>query len=245
MQSISKRSEEQQTAIDDSERENFELMRKKDQLQTQRNELWRKETQLTQESSLLRDEQQKCEQNLRSLTGRTLLQGIDSIKSLLKQFEADKKNLDLVKGYHGLLIDNIECDKSLFTAVETSVSSRLFYHIVDSDQHVMRFLKLMNQQKLPGEVNYLPLNQLRFEGECKYPETNDAVSLMSKLKYGKEVEKAVKHVFEKILLCRNAQVATQFAKQTKMDCVLLDGDFVSRKGALTGGYLEFFLNISD
>jgi len=236
MQSISKRSEEQQTAIDDSERENFELMRKKDQLQTQRNELWRKETQLTQESSLLRDEQQKCEQNLRSLTGRTLLQGIDSIISLLNQLEAEKKNLDLVKGYHGLLIDNIECDKSLFTAVETSVSSRLFYHIVDSDQHAMRLLKLMNQQKLPGEVNYLPLNVLRFEGgACKYPETNDAVSLLSKLKYENNVEKAVRHVFERILLCRNAQVATQFAKQTKMDCVLLDGDFVSRKGALTGG----------
>ena len=237
MQSIAKRSDEQQTAIDDTERENFELMRKKDQLQAERNELWRVNTQLTQESSVLREEQQKCEQMLRSTTGRTILQGIESIRTLLKQCETDKKNADLAKGYHGLLIDNIECDKSLFTAVETAVQSRLFNHIVESDQQAMRLLKMMNQQKLPGEVNYLPLNVLKSSeaGAVSYPETNDAVSLLSKLKYEKKVDKAVRHVFERILLCRNAPVATQLAKQTKMDCVLLDGDFVSRKGALTGG----------
>ena len=237
MDSISARSDEQQMAIDDSERENFELMRKKDELQTKRNELWRSETQLTQEISQLKDEQQKCEQNLRSITGRTILQGIESIKSLLKQCEQDKKNADLVQGYHGLLIDNIECDKSLFTAVETSIASRLFYHIVDSDVIAMRFLKLMNQQKLHGEVNCFPLNVLKLDS-VKYPETNDAIPLISKLEYKPAVEKVVKHVFDKVLLCRNAEVATQLAKETKMDCVLLDGDFVSRKGALTGGYVD-------
>jgi len=71
----SKRMDEQQIAIDNSERENFEMMRKKDELQTKRNDLWRSETQLTQEVSLMRDEMQKCEQNLRSVTGKTVLQG--------------------------------------------------------------------------------------------------------------------------------------------------------------------------
>lgn len=71
----SKRMDEQQVALGDSERENFELMRKKEELQTNRNDLWRTETQLTQEVSQMRDEMQKCEQNLRSVTGRTVLQG--------------------------------------------------------------------------------------------------------------------------------------------------------------------------
>ena len=56
--------------------------------------------------------------------------------------------------------------------------------------------------------------------------------------YEKRVENAVKHVFDKLLLCRNLDVATQLAKQYHMDCVLVDGDFVSRKGALTGGYVD-------
>ena len=233
MQSIAKRSDEQQTAIDDSERENFELLRRKDELQAKRNDLWRHETQLTQETAQLRDEQQKCEQNLRSVTGRTLLQGIESIKQLLNQFQTEKKNLDIVEGYYGLLIDNIECDKALFTAVETSVASRLFYHIVATDSVAMKLLKQMNQQKLHGEVNYLPLNVLKLDTSVRYPDTNEAIPLINKLKFENKVDKAVKHVFDRILLCRNSEVATQLAKETKMDCVLLDGDFVSRKGALT------------
>jgi structural maintenance of chromosome 3 (chondroitin sulfate proteoglycan 6) len=238
MQSIAKRSDEQQTAIDDSERENFEFLRRKDELQAKRNDLWRNETQLTQETAQLRDEQQKCEQNLRSVTGRTLLQGIESIKQLLNQFQTEKKNLEIVEGYYGLLIDNIECDKALFTAVETSVASRLFYHIVATDSVAMKLLKQMNQQKLHGEVNYLPLNVLKIDNSVRYPDTNEAIPLINKLKYDGKVDKAVKHVFDRILLCRNSEVATQLAKETRMDCVILDGDFVSRKGALTGGYID-------
>ncbi len=75
MQTLSTRSNDQHIAIEESEREHFELMRRKDELQTKRNELWRTETQLTQELGQLRDEQQKCEQNLKSITGKTLLQG--------------------------------------------------------------------------------------------------------------------------------------------------------------------------
>lgn len=240
MQAITKRSDEQQTAIESAEREYFELARKKDELQTRRNEMWRTETQLTQEAGQLKDELLKCEQNLRSITGRTLLQGIESIRALVKQSEDELNGVqpDLARGYYGLLIDNIECDRSLFTAVETSVGARLFHHIVDSDHTVMKFLKLMNQQKLPGEVNYLPLNVLRNE-TVRYPETNDAVPLISRLQYDADkVGKAVRHVFERVLLCRNGEVAASLAKETRMDCVLLEGDFVSRKGALTGGYVD-------
>jgi structural maintenance of chromosome 3 (chondroitin sulfate proteoglycan 6) len=48
----------------------------------------------------------------------------------------------------------------------------------------------------------------------------------------------VKHVFERILLCRTAEVATQLAKKARMDCVSLEGDLASSKGALTGGYVD-------
>ena len=167
-------------------------------------------------------------------------QGIESIRELLRECANDARNADLCAAYHGLLIDNIECDKSLYTAVEASVASRLFYHIVETDAHAMRLLRLMNQHKMHGEVNYLPLNVLRSEngGDIVYPESNDAIALISKLTYAPKVEKAVRHVFERVLLCRTGEFATQFAKQTRMDCVLLDGELVSRKGALTGGYVD-------
>jgi len=157
----------------------------------------------------------------------------------MEECKLEKKNLDLIDGYHGLLIDNIKCDKSLYTAVETAVGGRLFYHIVDSDATVMRLLKLFNQKKLPGDVNYYPLNVLKLESNnIKYPETQDAIPLITKVKYEAKVDKAIHAVFDRVLLCRNAEIATQLAKQSNMDCVLLDGDFISRKGALTGGYVD-------
>ena len=229
---------ELQMEIDTETRQNFDIARRKDELQTKRNDLWRRENALTQDIQLERDEYQKCEQNLRSITGRTLLQGIESIKSILKQFQNENQNLDIINGYYGLLIDNIDCDKSLYTAIESSISSKLFYHIVENDTIAMKLLKQMNNQKLHGEVNYLPLNVLRIENNIKYPETNDAIPLLKKIKYEKHVENAVKHVFDKILLCRNIDVATSLAKQHQMDCILLEGDLISRKGALTGGYVD-------
>ena len=100
-----------QLEIDTKTRQNFDIAHRKDELQTKRNDLWRRENALTQDIQLERDEYQKCEQNLRSITGRTLLQGIESIKLLLKQFQNENKNLEIINGYHGLLIDNIDCDK--------------------------------------------------------------------------------------------------------------------------------------
>ena len=84
------------------------------------------------------------------------------------------------------------------------------------------------------------MNQLRVEDPhaLRYPDTTEAVPLIKKIKFQPKVDRAVHHVFDRILLCKNSEVAKQFAKQTQMDCVLLDGDLTSRKGVLTGGYVD-------
>ena len=102
----------------------------------------------------------------------------------------------------------------------------------------MKLLKQMNQQKLHGEVNYLPLNVLKIDQNINYPQKNDVKPLIKIIKYERNIENAVRHVFDKILLCRNMDVATSLAKQIQMDCVLVEGDLISRKGALTGGYVD-------
>lgn len=83
VQDIQKRADEQNRVIETMERESFDLVRRKDEAQIKRNDLWRKEIQLTQELGQLKDEQTKCEQNLRSFMGRTILQGkIDLIQPI-------------------------------------------------------------------------------------------------------------------------------------------------------------------
>merc|ERR1719215_1421909 len=58
------------------------------------------------------------------------------------------------------------------------------------------------------------------------------------LEYAEKYDTALRYIFGRTLICRNLEVATQLARTTGLDCVTLDGDQVSSKGSLTGGYFN-------
>merc|ERR1719228_1976048 len=58
------------------------------------------------------------------------------------------------------------------------------------------------------------------------------------LEYSEKYDTALRYIFGRTLICRNLEVATQLARTTGLDCVTLDGDQVSSKGSLTGGYFN-------
>ena len=62
--------------------------------------------------------------------------------------------------------------------------------------------------------------------------------MVTKLEYEDRYDKALRYIFGRTLICRNLEVATQLARTTGLDCVTLDGDQVSSKGSLTGGYFN-------
>jgi len=62
--------------------------------------------------------------------------------------------------------------------------------------------------------------------------------MINKLTYEQRFDRAMKYVFSKTLICRSMEVATQIARTQNLDCITLDGDQVSRRGALTGGYYD-------
>lgn len=66
----------------------------------------------------------------------------------------------------------------------------------------------------------------------------DAIPMVTKLRYDETYDKAMKYIFGKTLICRNLDVATKLARSTGLDCVTLEGDQVSSKGSLTGGYFN-------
>jgi len=51
------------------------------------------------------------------------------------------------------------------------MSSRLFYHIVETDEVSTKILMEFNKMNLPGEVTFLPLTKLDVR-DTAYPETN-------------------------------------------------------------------------
>ncbi|KAJ2951152.1 hypothetical protein O0L34_g5544 [Tuta absoluta] len=238
LEELSRECERQRLAIDDHNKHYYECKKKKDQEQSTRNELWRKETSLTQNLTSLKDDLAKADQALRSMAGKPILNGRDSVRKVLDTFtERGGEWARIATQYYGPVIENFSCDKTIYTAVEVTAGNRLFHHIVESDTVGTKILKEMNRQSLPGEVTFMPLNRLQVR-DMVYPNDNNAIAMVQKLKYDPKYAKAMKYIFGKTLICRNLECATELGKQFHLDCVTLEGDQVSSKGSLTGGYFN-------
>ena len=67
---------------------------------------------------MLNEEKAKKDQLLRSMVGKTILSGRDSVKKVLQTLR-DKGGRDkqIADNYFGMLIENFECSKEFYTAV--------------------------------------------------------------------------------------------------------------------------------
>ncbi|KAL2769277.1 structural maintenance of chromosomes protein 3 [Daubentonia madagascariensis] len=208
--------------VEELDRKYYEVKNKKDELQSERNYLWREENAEQQALAAKREDLEKKQQLLRAATGKAILNGIDSINKVLDHFRRKGINQHVQNGYHGIVMNNFECEPAFYTCVEVTAGNRLFYHIVDSDEVSTKILMEFNKMNLPGEVTFLPLNKLDVR-DTAYPETNDAIPMISKLRYNPRFDKAFKHVFGKTLICRSMEVSTQLARAFTMDCITLEG----------------------
>uniref|UniRef100_A0A6G1S406 Structural maintenance of chromosomes protein n=1 Tax=Aceria tosichella TaxID=561515 RepID=A0A6G1S406_9ACAR len=235
---LTKELDNNRSSIDNQNKTFYDMKKKKDALQNERSELWRQENSIQQNLSMLNDDLAKKDHTLRSMVGKTLLNGRDSVKKVLQHFKEQGGNAaKIVNGYYGMLIENLDCDKEFYTAVEMTAGNKLFHHVVERDEIGTKILQEMNRMRLPGEVTFMPLNRLQ-DRRIDYPNTKDAVPMISKVRYEKKVEVVMKFIFGKTLICRSLEVATSIAKGKNLDCITLGGDQVSHKGSLTGGYFD-------
>nr|XP_018670625.1 structural maintenance of chromosomes protein 3-like isoform X2 [Ciona intestinalis] len=229
--------QEHKSTMDSLSRDSLNLKRHKDELQSQRQRLWRTETSIQQELDSITSEIKAKEHTLNSLIGKAAVHGTESLKKVRESFR-QAGNMELVEGYKGMLIENFQCSPNFFTCVEVTAGGKLYNHIVTTDRIGTKYLNEMNKAKLPGEVTFLPLNKLEVR-DVSYPQTADAIPMITKMQYDDvDNEAAMKYVFGKTLICRSMEVSTQLARAHQLDCVTLEGDQVSRRGALTGGYVD-------
>lgn len=79
--------------------------------------MWRKENSKQQDLSSLKDELAKADQQLRSMVGKPILNGRDSVRKVLETFKS-RREFEVAKHHHGPVIENFECERSIYTAVE-------------------------------------------------------------------------------------------------------------------------------
>ena len=84
---LSSDTEKYRQNIDEHNKVFYDMKKKKDQLQSERNEHWRKENNLQANVSSLKEELSKADQTLRSMAGKPILNGRDSVQKVLDTFK--------------------------------------------------------------------------------------------------------------------------------------------------------------
>jgi len=209
-----------------------ELKRDRDSLANKRRDVWRDLDQLHDTVAEARDDYRR----LRSLNSKSIPRatriGLEALPRILDELKISDDQ------YFGRVIDNFTLQSDEYRiGVEIAAQNALHHVIVDTDQTAAKLMERLERGKL-GRVTFLPLNRLHVEN-IQYPEANDVTSLLSTcLDYHPSVAKAMKHVFGGKLLCRNVEAASHWSVRTKMDAITLAGDLCSRKGSLTGGFVD-------
>lgn len=202
-------------------------------LHDERKEDWRKTEELREQVREARENFHRAASDMRKVMPRATAMGLEALKTIV-----EAENLVLGKHYFGMLMDNMTLRAPRFqTAVEVAAQNALFHVIVDTDETAAKLMKRLEEEQL-GRVTFLPLNRLVIE-KVNYPESNDVRPMLDMcINYDKKVERAMQHVFGKKLLAGNTEVATAWSTKVSMDVITMDGDLCSRKGALTGGYVD-------
>lgn len=207
--------------------------RKRNEMAEKRKGLWRTLDELNDKVLQAREALKVASSAMRKVIPRATALGLDSLSSIVQE-----EGIIVGQQYFGLVLQNFEVlDPKFQTAIEVAASNALFHVIVDSDITAARLMKRLEQDRL-GRVTFLPLNQLNID-HLQYPDSSDVVPIVQKcIRYDEKVNRAMQHVFGKKLLARRVDVAATWSAQCNMDAITLDGDLCSRKGALSGGFVD-------
>ncbi|XP_071736218.1 structural maintenance of chromosomes protein 3-like [Rutidosis leptorrhynchoides] len=201
---------------------------KRDELHDKRKSLWGAESELTTEIDRLKAEVVKAEKALDHATPGDIRRGISCVRRICREYN--------ISGVYGSIIELLECDENLFTAVEVTAGNSLFHVVVENDEISTQVIRHLNAEK-GGRVTFIPLNRVKAPN-VSYPKSSDVIPLLKKLKFSSNYNQAFGQVFARTVICRDLDVATRVARTDGLDCITVEGDQVSKKGGMTGGFYD-------
>ncbi|CAJ1934816.1 unnamed protein product [Cylindrotheca closterium] len=199
-----------------------------------RKNTWRKAEELQERLKENRDHMQRAMSDVRKSMPRATSMGIKALQRIVEE-----ERIIVGEQFFGMVMENLRLkDKKFQTCVEVAAQNALFHVIVDTDATAARLMEHLEKRKL-GRVTFMPLNRLKVGQNTRYPQSSDVTPLLDMcVEFDDRVARAMEHIFDKKLLAKSAEVASEWSNKVHMDCITLDGDLCSRKGALTGGYLD-------
>lgn len=210
-----------------------EKKRERNEMAEKRKSQWGALSELSAQVTDAKESARRAYSSMRKSMPRNTAMGLDALDRVIRE-----EGIVVGEQYFGAVMDNIQLvDDKYQTAIEVAAQNALFHVIVDTDATAARLMRRLESERL-GRVTFLPLNQLHVPN-IQYPESRDILPLLSTcLRYDKKLQRAMDHVFGKKLLANSVEVASTWSARCDMDAVTLDGDLCSRKGALSGGFVD-------
>lgn len=199
-----------------------------DKLEDERKLLRREEDKLDTIIANARSEKDRAERDLSHTMDGATSRGLATIRRLQREHD--------IPGAYGTLAELFTVSEAYRVAVEQIAGASLFHYLVDNEETSTYFVNQLEKQR-GGRITFMPLSKLN-PRPANMPRANDAVPIISKLEYDPQFEKAFQQVFGQSVLCPNLTVAGQYARSHNVDCITPDGDIASKKGSLTGGYID-------
>ena len=198
-----------------------------------RKKSWRKENELNETSTECRKTFKEADEAVYRTMPRATAMGVKALKNIV-----ERERLIPGQQYFGMVIDNFALKEEKYrTVVDTAAQNSLFHVIVDTDATAALLMERLEKQKL-GRVTFIPLNRMR-DFNTQYPVSLDVQPILQEcIQFEKRVEAAMKHVFDKKLVAQTSEIASEWSARLHMDCITLEGDFCSRRGALSGGFVN-------
>uniref|UniRef100_A0A0N5B2I2 Structural maintenance of chromosomes protein n=1 Tax=Strongyloides papillosus TaxID=174720 RepID=A0A0N5B2I2_STREA len=188
----------------------------------------------------LNQEKGQVETDIRRMIPPSLMHGMNSIKKAITYFKENNKNGKydyIINGYYGTLIDLIEADDIFYQAIETTAGNSIYYSVVEDDRIASEITSYINSSNLPGECNFCPLNRVVAKPR-KLITDPEAKHIMDCMKYDPKFDTIIRSFFGQTAVVGSLDVGGRVSKNDHINCVTLDGDKISRRGPLTGGYRE-------
>lgn len=222
--------EKRKVRIEQIKKEVQNAKKEKDDYSNMRKKIWHDEAALDNKMSDMKGELTKAERALYATTSKAKSNGLEVVRQL---------KAEGMDGIYGKLIDLIQCDPRYQVAVEVTAMDSMFNVVVKDDDVASKIINYINTKKIDARVTLLPLNRLKSEAP-KLPESSakEFLAIVKKIKCDDHIRPAVYHVFGKTIVCRDLDVATRYSGEQNIDAVTLDGDKVSKKGSMHGGFYD-------
>ncbi|KAK9485015.1 RecF/RecN/SMC [Lipomyces starkeyi] len=214
------------SSLEQLQTQQTEQKQRRDALQDKRKELWREGAKSDSALENVKSELEKAERAFAGTMDRSQSAGLQAVRRIAKTMN--------ITGVYGPLCELFDVDDKYKVAVEVTAGNSLFHVVVDNDTTASTIMEVLNRER-SGRVTFMPLNRLKPK-TVNYPDSDDAIPLIKKLRYNPEHALAIEQVFSKTIVCWNLEASAQYARSHNLNAITLQGDQANKKGVLTGGY---------